>query len=121
MLLQRGGRGDDLHGGLIQDGSILRDCGKVGKQRLKTVDGKVVFRAFGLGLVESFGRTHRGSNDGIALRLAGGGIVIVKENRRQSTAHVPFDIVGQHAEQDVSANPVGQIVVDGADLEIDRF
>src|SRR5437763_11664717 len=101
MLLQRRRSGDDLHRGLVQHGGILGDSGEVREQRLKTMNGESVLGTFGMGFEESFGRTLRGSHDGIALGLSSSWIVIVKENRCQSTAHVPFDIVGQHAEENV--------------------
>ncbi len=34
---------------------------------------------------------------------------------------MPFHVVGQHAEEDVSPDPVGEAVVDGPHLEVDRL
>ena len=43
--------------------------------------------------------------------------------RRTSAApglgHVPFDVVGEHAQEDVGAHPVGEAVMDGADADVD--
>jgi hypothetical protein len=34
---------------------------------------------------------------------------------------VPFDIIGQHAQEDVGADAVGEAVMDGTDAQVDRF
>jgi hypothetical protein len=34
---------------------------------------------------------------------------------------MPFEIIGQHAEEDVRPHPVRQPVMDGPDLQIDGF
>jgi hypothetical protein len=34
---------------------------------------------------------------------------------------VPFDIVGEHAQEDVGANAVGETMVDGPDAHVDGF
>lgn len=50
-----------------------------------------------------------------------GALVIVEQNRRESPTHVPFKMAGEHAQQHVSADPVGQAVMDRSELEIDGF
>src|SRR6476660_9284227 len=37
----------------------------------------------------------------------------------QRLAHVPLEIIGEHAQQHVGADPIGQAVVDRSDLKID--
>ena len=56
----------------------------------------------------------------IALRL-GFQIFIGKQQRTPGFAHVPFDIVGQHAEQDVGADSSLKPMVDGPDMQVDGF
>ena len=34
-------------------------------------------------------------------------------------AHVPLEVVGEHAQEDVRAHPIGCAVMDGAHLQID--
>ena len=46
-------------------------------------------------------------------------VVIVEQHGGEHVAHVPFDVAGEHAQQDMGADPAGSIVEDGADLEID--
>ena len=36
-------------------------------------------------------------------------------------AHVPLDVVGEHAQEDVRAHPIGGAVVDRAHLQVDRL
>jgi hypothetical protein len=45
--------------------------------------------------------------------------VIVEEDRLEGLAHVPFEMVSEHAQEDVSAHAVAVAVVDRADLEVD--
>src|SRR6201995_2276226 len=67
------------------------------------------------------GRTRGGflRADDIFTRLTWG--VITEEHRRKGPAHVPFDVVGEHAEKDVCAYAALQTVMDGAHLEINGF
>ena len=46
-------------------------------------------------------------------------IVVVEEKRSQQLSHVPFDVVGQHAKQDVSADAIRQPVVNGPHMQVD--
>ena len=49
----------------------------------------------------------------------GGGVVLIKEDRFEALAHVPFDMVGEHTEEDMGAHPPGEPVVDRANVEVD--
>ena len=46
-------------------------------------------------------------------------VVIVEQHRRQALAHVPFEVIGQHAEKHMPAHPIGQPVMHRTDLQID--
>ena len=46
---------------------------------------------------------------------------IIEQHGRQTLPHMPFEIIGQHAEEDVRPHPVRQPVMDGPDLQIDGF
>ena len=59
------------------------------------------------------------TDDAGAERLGGFLVVIVIEHGRQALAHVPFEVVAEHAQEDVGAHPLGQPVVDRADVEVD--
>ena len=46
---------------------------------------------------------------------------IRKEESAPGFAHVPFDVVGEHAEKEVGADPVRGAMVDGTDPQTDRL
>src|SRR5271157_2222572 len=43
----------------------------------------------------------------------------MEEERRQLLAHMPFDVIGEHAQEDVGAHSVLVPVTDRTDIEID--
>ncbi len=43
----------------------------------------------------------------------------VEQERRERLTHVPLDVIGEHAEKDVGTDPIGQVMVDEADLEVE--
>ena len=47
--------------------------------------------------------------------------MILEQQGRQLLAHVPVDVIGEHAEEDVRPHAAGEPVVDGADVEVDRL
>ncbi len=46
-------------------------------------------------------------------------VVIVEQEWREGFPHMPLDVIGEHAKKDVGTDPIGQVMVDGADLEVD--
>jgi hypothetical protein len=50
---------------------------------------------------------------------AASGSVLSEQHGRQRLAHVPFDIVSEHAQEHVRADPIGRLVKDRSDLEVD--
>ena len=48
-------------------------------------------------------------------------VVVVEEQWREESSHVPLDVVGEHAQEDVGCYPIGEVVVYGAHLEIDAL
>ena len=62
-------------------------------------------RAFGLG-------------DG---RVADRAVLVVEQHRGERVAHILFDIVREHADQEVGADPRLEAVADRADLEVGRL
>ena len=54
-----------------------------------------------------------------AERLGGLLVGIVVEHRREALAHVPLDMIGEHAQADVGAHARGGPMEDRSDLEID--
>ena len=125
-LLERGGLSDllELHGLLIGPlhlHGVSGDGGKIGKQGLKAVDGESIIGhlvcRFPLGGLGTLSRDHHVGTTACRIGL----VVIIEEDRGQDLAHVPFDIVGQHAKEDMSLHALSQAMVDGTDLEIDAL
>ena len=56
-----------------------------------------------------------GGDDGAAAALGGVLVVVFEEDGSEGAAHVPLDVVGEHAEEDVGAHPVLAPVVDGSE------
>jgi len=48
-------------------------------------------------------------------------IFVGKHQLTPRLAHVPFDIVGEHAQEDVCAHAALQMMMDRADMQIDGF
>jgi hypothetical protein len=51
--------------------------------------------------------------------LSRGGIVVIEQCRRERLAHLPLDIVGEHAQQDVGAHLLFEAMVSREDFEVD--
>ena len=119
--LERGGAGEDIggHGPLCGGlNAVAGERGEVGQQGLEAVDGQAAGGAFPAGLGVGRGRGTGGGDGRGSGGLGRGGIVVVEEQRRERAAHVPLDVVGEHAEEDVGPDPAFEAVVDRAHLEI---
>ena len=57
----------------------------------------------------------------IAPGPAGGRTVVLKQHRRGAPAQMPFQVVGQHAQEHLGAAPFGLVDVDRAHLELAQF
>ena len=57
-------------------------------------------------------------HDGGACGRSGFWVIVVEQQRLELGAHVPFDVVGEHAQEDMRAHPVAGVVVDGTHLEV---
>src|SRR5260221_177298 len=53
-----------------------------------------------------------------AWRGSGGGVVVFEQDRGEALMHVPGEVVGEHADQHVGADPAGEPVADGADEQV---
>ena len=100
---------------------VASEGGQFSEQGLEAVDRQAVSCALCSGLAVSGLGTLRGCDDGGSRGRSLGALVIIEQDRSQRLAHVPFEIVGEHAQQHVGADPIGQAVVDRSDLEIDRL
>ena len=52
---------------------------------------------------------------------SGGGVFVGECQRRPGLAQVPDEVGGEEADQDVCADPVVEVVVDGAQVQVDGF
>ena len=89
--------------------AVFGNGGEVVEQGAEAVDGGAVRCSLFLSTGEV-----RGDAGGA---LGRSGVMVVEEH----STHVPFEVVGEHAQQDVGADPVGRIVMNGAHLEVDGF
>ncbi len=55
------------------------------------------------------------------MRIASNRVVVVEEDRGQALAHVPFQIIRQHAQQHMGAHPGRGPMIDRAQFQIDGF
>src|ERR1017187_7909156 len=93
---------------------ITYDGRKCLEQRAKAMDLRAAFeRASGDFLKAFLGALGRG--DWVAMFLALK-ILVGKHQLAPRLAHVPLDIVGEHAQEDVCSHPALQMMVDGADV-----
>ena len=90
-----------------------------GQQRAKAVNRQPVLGLPG-GLFGDGGRGAFGlGNDAGALCFGGLLIGVVVEHGRQTLAHVPFQILGEHAQKHVGADAICQPVINRPDLQVD--
>ena len=60
--------------------------------------------------------------DGALAQGFGGGLVVVFiEHGGETRAHMPLDIIGQHAQEHVGADPILEPMMDRPDMQIDRL
>ena len=98
---------------------VASEGGEFSEQGLEAVDRQAVSGALGSGLAASGLGTLCGCDDGGSRGGSLGALMIVEQDRSQRLAHVPLEIIGEHAQQHVGTDPIGQAVVDRSDLEID--
>src|SRR5258705_10630267 len=99
--------------------SVFDDGLQIDDEGLKAVDLSNVGGLFGKSLVLGGGGALGGSHDGSAGGLGLGLVIVVDKDGGQEVAHVPFHEVGQHAKQNVSADPVREAVMNGSHRQID--
>src|SRR5208283_391798 len=108
----------DCEGEGGRDG-VFGDGGEVVKQGVEAVDGETIVGSAGGLLGEGGGRSLSLCDRALAERLGGLLVGVVVEHGGQALAHVPFEIIGEHAEEDVGTHAVFEPVVDRPDMEVD--
>src|SRR5260370_40398868 len=83
------------------------------------MDGQAVLCALGGGLAMSGVGALGGCDDGGSCGGGLGTLMIIEQDGSERLSRVPFEIIGEHAEQYVGADAIGQAMVDRPDLEID--
>ena len=115
------GQGEGLLGSDGGDEGVLGEGRQIGEKGSEAVDREAVAGSAG-GLLGDGGAGALGfGDDAGALRFGGLLVAVVVEHRRQALAHMPFQVVGEHANKDVAAHAIGQPVIDRPDLEVDRL
>ena len=66
-------------------------------------------------------RRRHSLRHGVAVRPCGRKVVLDIHERRERPAHMPLDVVGQHAEEVVRLHAVGRAVVDGPHEDVDAL
>ncbi len=118
--LDLGRRGEQGEGFVATeaDGVAGQGC-HVCDERPEAVDGQPVFGSLGLGFaLGGWGGLGLGDWGG-APGFAGVPVMVVEQHWSQRLAHVPFEIVGEHAEQDMGAHPRCGPMEHGTQLDID--
>ena len=46
-------------------------------------------------------------------------VALSSSSKSKGLAHMPLDVIGEHAEKDMGTDPIDQVMIDGADLEVD--
>ena len=122
--LERRGSCDDLEGfgarqpwcdGVAGDGGEIVD--ESGETVYRITLGRSLRCRLGLCALRHPCRRHDGGTPGLGA-FGTLGTLVVEQHRLEFLAHVPFDVVGQHAKEDVGPNPGFAAVVDGPDLQI---
>ena len=116
--LLQGGRGRRHVEGRIAPGRRLEpDAGPRGEmlqQVGKAPNRQALGRASGGRLASGLGGWGRRRHD----RWACGRAVIVEQKGLPGRTHGPFDIIGQHAQQNMGADTMGPTMIDGPNLQV---
>lgn len=93
---------------------------QLGEKCCETMDGQVVF-GDACGFLLSGGIRGFGGSDRIAILPLGCDVFIVKQQRRPSLTQMPFDQVGQQADEDMRPNAVCGAMMNRPDGQVDSF
>jgi len=119
--LERGGGGDEPEaglGGVRGCDGVQADGGQVAQQAGEAVHREVVAGVLGGGLGQCF-RGAGGGGDGALPGGLGGGLVVVGEQDGcEPGLHVPGDVVRDHPQEHVRADPVLGAVPDRPDVQV---
>ena len=122
-MLDGRGSGDEVEGRSVGGGedTVFGDGSEILEQGMEAVDGKVGGGTLGGSFAARIGRGASGGNGRGSVRRVGMAEFVIEEHGGESLSHVELDVVGEHAEEDVGTDARGQVVIDGADLEVYGF
>jgi hypothetical protein len=106
-------------GGARRAAGVAHAGGEFGDEGTQTVNGRSVFGEVRVDFLKR-GHGALGRCDRIA-RCLGGLILIGEQQRPPRFDQMPFDVVGEHAEEDVRPHSALEPVVDRADLQVHGF
>src|SRR5215471_5765631 len=106
---------------LVEGAAHLVECAgrEVAQQAVKAVDRAAIGGDFAGTLAQRGQRRLSRGDDRGALAGGGSGIVVIEQHRFEALTHVPFDMAGKHAQEDLGAHPRRQPMVDRAQVQID--
>ncbi len=107
--------------GVAEADVVSGQVGEVVQEGAEAVDGLAVFGAPADGLATRRWRDLCLGEWGRALRGGRGGVVVLEQHRGEVSLHVPDDVVGQNAQEDMGADAMGPAVVDRTDVEVARL
>ena len=122
-MLDGRGSGDEVEGRSVGGGedTVFGDGSEILGQGMEAVDGKVGGGTLGGSFAARIGRGASGGNGRGSVRRVGMAEVVIEEHGGESLSHMELDVIGEHAEEDVGTDARGQVVIDGADLEVYGF
>lgn len=85
---------------------VVHDCGEAREERAPSGGD-----AAGLLAVDAFRGFDRGQ--GVARAMGLVTVLVIEEQRYEGLSHVPFDVAGEHAQEQVHPHPLLQSVLDG--------
>ena len=121
LALEGGGLGGDGDGGLRLGGQgepVQSDGGEIPQQGREAVHGKPLRCGLGVGLVLGAIGDLRRFDGRVAPGAHRDQVVVLEQQRSQPPSHVPFDVIGEHAQEDMPAHVVLAVDVDRADPQM---
>src|SRR5271169_4482386 len=108
---------------LVESGGHCVDGagGEIAQQAVEAVDRAAISGEFAGALAQRRRRGPRGGDDRGAFAGGASRIVVVEQHGFEALAHVPFDMAGEHAQEDMGAHPRRQPMVDRSQVQIDSL
>jgi hypothetical protein len=121
-LLEFGWTGNELVSWIDRSGGrVSCECSETGEKRLKAVHRKAVGRR-AVSLFGDCGRRALGFGDDAGPECFGGRLIgVAVEHQGEALTEMPFNVIGEHAQKDVSAHARRCPVEDRKNLQINSL